>query len=97
MTTNSTLPPLPNPFTPLAFLPRDVADKFEVSIYVFVACLSVSIHLRIPRGIRVYVFWLSTSNSKAYMIEWVMTVREEINIFRSRPVRPVTIAYFASR
>jgi hypothetical protein len=41
MSTNSTLS-LPNPFTPLAFLPPTIAAQYEASIYVTIATLSVS-------------------------------------------------------
>jgi hypothetical protein len=40
MTNNNTV--LPNPDTPLAFLPPTLADQFEVSCYIVVAGLSVS-------------------------------------------------------
>jgi hypothetical protein len=43
MATNSTIPPLPNPFTPLAFLPPDIADQLQAEIYVFMAVLSAFI------------------------------------------------------
>ena len=39
---------LPNPFTPLAFLPPDVAWEATVAIFVLVACLTVSAPLYIP-------------------------------------------------
>ena len=42
MATNSTLPPLPNPFTPLAFLPPTLADQFQTSVYLFVGTFAVS-------------------------------------------------------
>jgi hypothetical protein len=45
MATNNTLPPLPNPFTPLAFLPPVLANQLQASIYIAIASLSVSIIL----------------------------------------------------
>jgi hypothetical protein len=39
---DSTLPPLPNPFTPLAFLPPKLANEFQAIAYVYVATLAVS-------------------------------------------------------
>jgi hypothetical protein len=42
MATNSTLPPLPNPYTPLAFLPPTLAGQFQASIYLYIASLAVS-------------------------------------------------------
>jgi len=39
-TTNATL--LPNPYTPMAFLPPDIAKKVTVQNYAFVASLAVS-------------------------------------------------------
>jgi len=32
-----------NPYTPLAFMPPDVADQYQVVLYVYVATLSVSL------------------------------------------------------
>lgn len=41
---------LPNPLTPLAFLPPALADEFQVTSYVNVASLAVSINARhLPR------------------------------------------------
>jgi len=41
MNANSTLPPpLPNPFTVLAFLPPTLASQYQAAIYVFVASVS---------------------------------------------------------
>lgn len=44
MTNNSTIPAdaILNPYTPLAFLPSDVADQYQVMCYVYVATLAVS-------------------------------------------------------
>jgi len=44
MAANSTIPPeaILNPYTPLAFLPPDVADRYQVMLYVYVANLAVS-------------------------------------------------------
>jgi hypothetical protein len=46
MASNNTVPVLPNPFTPLAFLPPVLADQFEVSCFVVVAGLAVSTQLK---------------------------------------------------
>jgi hypothetical protein len=43
---NGTIP-LPNPFTPLAFLPPAIADKYQAVIYVYVATMAVSNPFRI--------------------------------------------------
>jgi hypothetical protein len=44
MTNNTTIPPeaILNPYTPLAFLPPDVADQHQVMLYVYIANLAVS-------------------------------------------------------
>lgn len=44
MANNTTIPPdaMLNPYTPLVFLPPDVADQFQVMAYVYVATLAVS-------------------------------------------------------
>jgi hypothetical protein len=44
MATNSTMPSLPNPFTPLAFMPPDLAEQFQAEIYITIAALSVSLY-----------------------------------------------------
>jgi hypothetical protein len=45
MSGNSTIT-LPNPFTPLAFLPQTLANQYEASRYLYVATLGVSKLLR---------------------------------------------------
>jgi hypothetical protein len=47
---NSTIPTgaILNPYTPLAFLPPDVADQFQIICYVNVATLSVSLTIVRP-------------------------------------------------
>ena len=44
MTSNDTIPPdaILNPYTPLAFLTPDVADHYQVTLYVAVALLAAS-------------------------------------------------------
>jgi hypothetical protein len=44
MASNSTIPPdaILNPYTPLAFLPPDVAEQYQVVCYVYVATFAVS-------------------------------------------------------
>jgi hypothetical protein len=44
MTGNSTIPAdaILNPYTPLAFLPPDVADQYQIMGYIYVATLAVS-------------------------------------------------------
>jgi hypothetical protein len=42
MASNSTVHTLPNPNTPLAFLPPILAEEFEVSSYVVIGGLSAS-------------------------------------------------------
>lgn len=50
MASNSTLPTLPNPYTPLAFLPPTLADQFQASGYLYVAGLSVCIVQKVFGG-----------------------------------------------
>jgi hypothetical protein len=45
---NSTATPLPNQFTPLAFLPPKLAEQHQVAIYVSIAVLAVSLHHHWP-------------------------------------------------
>jgi hypothetical protein len=42
MAANNTYPPLPNPFTPLAFLPPFYAKQYEAIAYISSASLAVS-------------------------------------------------------
>ena len=56
MASNNTVPVLPNPFTPLAFLPPVLADQFEVSCFVVVAGLAVSTQLKY--GPQLTLSWL---------------------------------------
>ena len=42
LTNGTSLPELPNPDTPLAFFPPDLAYEVSVSIYTFVGTLTVS-------------------------------------------------------
>ena len=44
MTGNSTIPAdaILNPYTPLAFLPPDVANQYQIMGYIYVATLAVS-------------------------------------------------------
>jgi len=45
MANNTTIPPdaILNPYTPLAFMPPDVADQYQVMLYVYVATFAVSL------------------------------------------------------
>jgi hypothetical protein len=36
--------PLPNPFTPLVFLPPTLASQLEILTYLGVVCLGISMH-----------------------------------------------------
>jgi len=42
MASNETAPQLPNPFTPLAFLPPDIAFQITIASYILVGTLGVS-------------------------------------------------------
>lgn len=42
MNASTALPPLPNPLTPLAWLPPDTASQLEVSRYLYSATIGVS-------------------------------------------------------
>jgi hypothetical protein len=49
MSANNSAIPLPNPFTPLAFLPPDVAHQLQFAQYLAVAASAVSIaHICLP-------------------------------------------------
>jgi hypothetical protein len=92
MAANSTIPTLPNPFTPLAFLPPALAGQHEAAIYVSVAMLSARTVL--PSMLRLY--W-AHFNLKAFSWDWIMSLPEEIKMCRQREFTPAIIAYFLSR
>ena len=90
--TNSTIPPdaILNPYTPLAFLPPDVADQYQVMCYVYVATLAVSF----------IKYWATAAymvHFQAYTWDWLMSIPEEYKVIRKVGFTPPNIAYFVSR
>jgi hypothetical protein len=90
MATNDTHTPLPNPFTPLAFLPPSLAGQFEVVTYVYLVTLSVSTFPSTPSFVLI-------NPSKAFSWDWLMSIQEEAKMCRQRKFGVAIIAYFLSR
>ena len=55
MAAHGSLHTLPNPLTPLAFLPPVFAKQYETSIYIVIATMSVCIYLCIITGLPLIV------------------------------------------
>jgi hypothetical protein len=91
MDTNSTLPPLLNPYTPLAFLPPQIAQQFQAQTYFDVATLSVCIHHYI-RNARLIMI----ASAKAFIWDMLKTIPDDIKITK-RKLHPTLFAYFISR
>jgi hypothetical protein len=92
MATNSTLPPLPNPFTPMAFLPPTLAAQLQADIYLNVACMAVSCQIRDVDSRTLNL----PPAAKAYTWDWLMSIPEEIAMCRRR-LHLAHLAYFLSR
>ena len=93
MASNGVIPPdaILNPYTPLAFLPPDVANQYQARCYVYVATLAVSL-------VRYYTASLShIVNVQAYSWDWLMSIPEEYRAVRQVGFSPPNIAYFVSR
>jgi hypothetical protein len=90
MATNSTLPPLLNPNTPYAYLPPDLANKYEASIYLGVGTLFVCIP-SLRDGMDE-----ANSSTQAFSWDWLTSIFEEVRICK-RKLRPSIFAYFFSR
>jgi len=92
MTSNSTIPldAILNPYTPLAFLPPDVANPFQVICYGNVAILAVSFCKYQPT-IDLIV------HLQAFTWDWLMAIPEEYNIIRKAGFSWPKIIYFSSR
>jgi hypothetical protein len=95
MATNSTLPLLPNPFTPFAFLPPNIALQYQLANYVTVATLSVS--GQFSRFVASKFRFDQLLFAQAFIWDWLMSIPEEIAIVRKRRFRLPTVAYFMSR
>jgi hypothetical protein len=90
--TNSTIPPdaILNPYTPLAFLPPDVANQYQIVCYVYVATLAVSsIKCRATAAYLIHF--------QAYTWDWLMSIPEEYRVIRKVGFTPPNVAYFVSR
>lgn len=95
MASNSTDSALPNPFTVLAFLPPLLADQFQAAIYVYVACLSVSMHLLLVTTFQ--TTYAALILQQAFVWEWLASMADEYKILRrGGPTLPI-FAYFLSR
>jgi|ERR1700691_2144225 hypothetical protein len=94
MASNNTIPPdaILNPYTPLAFMPREVADQYQVVCYVCVATLAVS-----PRRNSMHRRVSQRTPYQAYTWDWLMSMPEEYTAFRKLGFSPPNVAYLLSR
>ena len=91
-TTNSSIP-LPNPFTPLAFLPPVNADQLQIATYLCMLSTGVSVNALSFLG-----FWLNWLPCvKVYIWDWLCSISEEIRMYRMGWTGLPRIAYFFSR
>jgi hypothetical protein len=95
MATSNTSISLPNPFTPLAFLPPDIAGQVQAMIYITIATTAVSIGLQIDlplhshRQPHLFV--------KVYASDWLSALPEELRMARKDTRSVALIPYFLSR
>lgn len=83
---------LPNPYTPLAFLPPTLADDFQFSGYVFVAGTCV----------RVCKDWKTSSPShfptfQVFVWDWFMSIPDEYRLLSKTSFSKSNCVYLLSR
>ena len=84
---------VPNPNTPLAFLPPTLANQFEISCYVTLAALTVNKQIHTLKRLESHFFSLS----QAFVCEWIMSLVDEYKIFRRNRLRVPDVVYLISR
>ena len=93
MDSNSTLLAVPNPNTPLVFLPPTLATQFEILCYVTFAGLTVNKQIHTLMRLKSHFFSLS----QAFICEWIMSLADEYKICRRTRLRVPDIVYLISR
>jgi hypothetical protein len=91
MAPNHTVP-LPNPLTPMAYLPPGLAGEYQGVTYLYVGTLSVS-----PKCYKRILAKSMHRLAKAFVWDWLMSIPEEYEVCRKRQLSPVVVAYFVSR
>jgi hypothetical protein len=90
MATNSTVPPS-NAFTPLAFLPADIAFAIQFTAFMSCGTFGVSIFSLSP--------WMAERipPRKAFLWDWIMSASDEMRMVRARKFNIPVFVYFVSR
>ena len=81
---------LPNPFTPLAFLPPPLANQLEASRYLFAATVGVRSNRHLPGRIDLHL-------AQAYVWDIGLNLGNDYTLLFKHRVRFPTIVYFMSR
>ena len=91
---SATIPDLPNPFTPFAFLPPDVADQVAQGRYMLFIAVGVSVASH-------KILSISRTHSIVYIQAWlwdaVMSLSQEYHIFATFGIKLPDVAYIVSR
>lgn len=82
---------LPNPTTPLAFLPPDVATELEVSRYIYVATLGVCLLSLF------FSFVIRLTSWQAFTWDLFSNVPADYKLLFEQRITTATVVYFASR
>ena len=90
---NSTYP-IVNPYTPLAFIPPDLANQFVLVVYMLAATVGV-------RGVLSYdigtVSEMRVLLTQIWFWDVVMSIPEEIRMCAGRKLTVTDLIYFSSR
>lgn len=81
---------LPNPLTPLAWLPPEIASQVEVARYLFSAVIGV-------RRVPIYKSSADPQPRKAWLWDVLMAVRDETQIVKKHRLAFPDIAYVLAR
>lgn len=94
MNASTAVPQLPNPLTPLAWLPPDTAIQLEASRYLYSATVGVSG----ARGVNVgQALKFSLKKQKAWIWDFLMSIHEEYLLFTKRGVSLSDVVYVLAR
>jgi len=95
-TTADALPLLPNPLTPMAFLPPEIAFELTLLKYVFVGTLGVrTTWILCQKLIKALISFLGTV--KAVIWDTIMSISVDYHLLRDCKFTLPTIVYFFSR
>lgn len=78
-----------NPYTPLAFLPPDLASQFEVSRYIYAVTLGVSHR---PARFETWLSW-----PQGYLWDIAVNFNNDYKLIFVHTIRLPTVVYYLSR